>query len=220
MIYRIKTGEFLLKISDVIFQGQTFYWTYLRNGWSDWCETQGGTSVGYSVTYVTWPLTLPMTLTLDFSRSNFKIAVSHELLSDWCETGGLIDMERNGCELITHDHDHDIWVTMVGLGTGLRWLMDMCICLHVLILHACICMYACVLMGDVYTQTNTADWHGTKWMWVDHSWPWPWHLGNHGGVGYWSTLIDGHVHMLTCVDFTCVYMYVCMRTHGRCVHTN
>ena len=33
-----------------------------------------------------WPLTSPMTLTFDFSRSNFKIAVSEGLLSDWCET--------------------------------------------------------------------------------------------------------------------------------------
>ena len=33
-----------------------------------------------------WPSTSPMTLTFDFSRSNFKIAVSQELLSDWCET--------------------------------------------------------------------------------------------------------------------------------------
>ena len=32
------------------------------------------------------PLTSPMTLTSDFSRSNFKIAVSEELLSDWRET--------------------------------------------------------------------------------------------------------------------------------------
>ena len=33
-----------------------------------------------------WPLTSPMTLTFNFSRSHFKIAVSLELLSDWCET--------------------------------------------------------------------------------------------------------------------------------------
>ena len=33
-----------------------------------------------------WPLTSPMTLTFDFSMSSFKIAVSEELLSDWCET--------------------------------------------------------------------------------------------------------------------------------------
>ena len=25
-------------MSDVFFQAQTHYWTYLRNGWSDWCE--------------------------------------------------------------------------------------------------------------------------------------------------------------------------------------
>ena len=28
--------------------------------------------------------------------------------------GALIDMERKGCELIIHDHDRDLWVTMVG----------------------------------------------------------------------------------------------------------
>ena len=32
--------KFSLKISDVIFQGQTLYWTYFRNRWSDWCETK------------------------------------------------------------------------------------------------------------------------------------------------------------------------------------
>ena len=26
----------------------------------------------------------------------------------------LIDMERKGCESIIHDHDCDLWVTMVG----------------------------------------------------------------------------------------------------------
>ena len=33
-----------------------------------------------------WPLTSGMTLTFDFSSSNFKIAVSEELLSDWFDT--------------------------------------------------------------------------------------------------------------------------------------
>ena len=28
--------------------------------------------------------------------------------------GALIDMERKGCESIIHDHDSDLWVTMVG----------------------------------------------------------------------------------------------------------
>ena len=33
-------GKFSFKISDVFFQGQTLFWTYLRNGWSDWFETK------------------------------------------------------------------------------------------------------------------------------------------------------------------------------------
>ena len=33
-----------------------------------------------------WPSISPVTLTFDFSKSNFKISVSQELLSDWCET--------------------------------------------------------------------------------------------------------------------------------------
>ena len=28
--------------------------------------------------------------------------------------GALIDTERKGCEWIIHDHDCDLWVTMVG----------------------------------------------------------------------------------------------------------
>ena len=33
-------GNFSLKNSDVFFQGQTLFWPYLINGWSDWCETK------------------------------------------------------------------------------------------------------------------------------------------------------------------------------------
>ena len=33
-------SKFSLKISDVFFQGQTLFWPYLWNGWSDWCETK------------------------------------------------------------------------------------------------------------------------------------------------------------------------------------
>ena len=83
-----------------------------------------------------WHLTSPRTWTFDFSSSNFKITVSEELLSDWCETkrpwpcsfkvkdwnslilgmgvGALIDTEEKGCESIIHDHDCDLWVTLVG----------------------------------------------------------------------------------------------------------
>ena len=31
-------SKFSSKVSDMFFQGQTLYWTYLRNGWSDWCK--------------------------------------------------------------------------------------------------------------------------------------------------------------------------------------
>ena len=57
---------------------------YLRNGWPidvnekevHWLDT------GYNLW--PWPLTSLMTLTLDFSRSNFEIALSPELLV-WCD---------------------------------------------------------------------------------------------------------------------------------------
>ena len=43
-------------------------------------------SYGHRVNYATSSLTLIMTFILDFSRSSFEIAVSQELLADWCET--------------------------------------------------------------------------------------------------------------------------------------
>ena len=42
-------------------------------------------------------------------RSKFEI----DLFEEW-RGGGGIDMERKGCESIIHDHDRDLWVTMVG----------------------------------------------------------------------------------------------------------
>ena len=33
-------GKFSLKILDVFFHGQTLFWSYLSNCWSDWCETK------------------------------------------------------------------------------------------------------------------------------------------------------------------------------------
>ena len=49
-----------------------------------WNEKVHGLDTGW--TMWPWTLTPPMTLTFDFSRSNFKKAVSQELLFDWCET--------------------------------------------------------------------------------------------------------------------------------------
>ena len=47
-------GTFSLKFSVVFFQGQTLFWPYLRNGWSDWCETKKEVhwlDTGYNI----WP---------------------------------------------------------------------------------------------------------------------------------------------------------------------
>ena len=51
-------------------------------------------------------LTTPMTWT-----RSFKVKVWNSLI--W-GMGGLTDMERRGCESITHDHGSDLWVTMEG----------------------------------------------------------------------------------------------------------
>ena len=103
-------AKFSLKISDVFFQGQTLYWTYLRIGPIDVKQTEGA-SVGYWVNHVTLTFDLTHDLDLVVSRSKVEIA----LFEEWGGGGGrLIDMERKGCELIIHDHDHDLWVTLVG----------------------------------------------------------------------------------------------------------
>ena len=39
-IWNIFFAKFSSKILVAFFQCQTLYWTYLRNGWSDWCETK------------------------------------------------------------------------------------------------------------------------------------------------------------------------------------
>ena len=78
-------AKFSSKILDVFLQGQTLYWTQewlVRLMWNE--KEVHRWDTGW--TMWPWPLTSPMTLTFDFSRSNFKIAVSEELLSDWCET--------------------------------------------------------------------------------------------------------------------------------------
>ena len=69
-------------------------------------KRKGSASVGCWVNYVTLTFDLTNDLDLVVSRSKFEIA----LFEEW----GLIDMERKGCESLIHDHDCDIWVTMVG----------------------------------------------------------------------------------------------------------
>ena len=100
-------AKFSLKILDVSFQGQTLYWTYLRHGWSNWCETKRrciGWILGEICDLDRWPHPWPW-------PCSFKVKVWNSLI--W-GMRGLIDMERKGCEWIIHDHDCDLWVTMVG----------------------------------------------------------------------------------------------------------
>ena len=119
--------NFVCKFWMCFFQSQALYWTYLRNGWSDWCEMKkGGAVVGYWVNYVTLIFDPTHDLDLVVSRSKFEIALFEEyggggvgvgVGGGWgvgWVGGGLIYMERKGCDSIIHDHDHDLWVTMVG----------------------------------------------------------------------------------------------------------
>ena len=71
-------------------------------------KRKGGASFGYWVNYVTFTFNLTYDLDLVVSRSRFEIA----LFEEW----GLIDKEQKGRESIIHDHDCDLWVTMV------RWV--------------------------------------------------------------------------------------------------
>ena len=71
------------------FQGQTLFWTYLRNGWSDWCETKRRFIGWYWVNYVTLTFDLTRDLDLVVSRSKFEIALFEEWGADWHGTKGM-----------------------------------------------------------------------------------------------------------------------------------
>ena len=105
-----------------------------------------------------WPLTSTMTLTFDLSRSNFKIAVSGEWLSDWCET------KRKQISYILG------WLYGLALWPQPR-------------------PWTCSLKVKVWNSPHPhrngdggADWHGKRRLWVDHSWPCLWPMGNYSGV--------------------------------------
>ena len=70
---------------------------------------KGGALVGYWVNYVTFTFDLTHDLDLVVSRSKFEI----DLFEEW-GGWGVIDMDRKGWESIIHDHDCDLWVTMMG----------------------------------------------------------------------------------------------------------
>ena len=65
-------------------------------------KRKGCALVGYWVNYVTLTFHLTYDLDLVVSRSKFEIALYED------------EREWKGCESIIHDHDCDLWVTMVG----------------------------------------------------------------------------------------------------------
>ena len=97
-------GKFSSKFSDVFFQGQTLFWPYLRNGWSDWCETKRK-CIGW---------TLGTIYDLDVDLGCFKVKFRNSSISGIV---GLIDVKWKGSELIWYwtdyltlpfDHTHDL----------------------------------------------------------------------------------------------------------------
>ena len=82
-------AKFSSKISDVFFQGQALYWTYLRNGSSDWCETKRrsiGWILGELCDLDLWPDSWPW-------PCSFKVKVWNDLT--WGMGGWLTWNERD-----------------------------------------------------------------------------------------------------------------------------
>ena len=90
-----------------------------------------------------WPLTSLMTFTMDFSRSNFKIAVSQEKL---------VWLLWNEKEVNWFDTRPIVWPYPLTTPMTLTLKFQV----------------------QSYLWNWRADWHGTKGMWVVHSWPWHW----------------------------------------------
>ena len=96
------------QILDVFFLGLMFYWPYLKEWLVQLIIWKGNTLVGYWVSC----MILTFDLTHDIHLWIFlKVEVWNSLISGM---GRLIDMEGKGCELITHDHNSDLRVTIVG----------------------------------------------------------------------------------------------------------
>ena len=102
--------NFSLKISDVFFQSQALFWPYLRNGWSDWCETNRkyiGGVLAIICDLELWPHSWPWPRMSQDRIS--KWLYLKNCWSDWCE--------MKGSELIGYwavymallfDHTHDL----------------------------------------------------------------------------------------------------------------
>ena len=94
----------------MFFQGQTLFWPYLRNAWSNWCETKRkciGSILGM-IYYLTFDLTH------DLDLGCLKVKFRNSSISGIV---GLIDVKWKGSELIWYwancmtlplDHTHDL----------------------------------------------------------------------------------------------------------------
>ena len=72
-------GKFSLNISDVFFQGQTLFWPYLSNGWSDW-----------------WEILLIKVFASDWS----PMPMCQNVTNTSCCSGGITKMEPRGRSLL------------------------------------------------------------------------------------------------------------------------
>ena len=97
-------SNFLWKFRMCFFKVK-LYWTYLRNGWSDWCETKRrciGWILGELCDLPLWPHPWPW-------PCSFKVKVWNRLI--WGMGWGVGGVWLTWIE---RDHDCDLWVTMVG----------------------------------------------------------------------------------------------------------
>ena len=145
-------------------------------------KRKGSASVWYWYNMWPWPLTSLMALTLDVSRSNFKIPVSQELLVWLMGNENEVSWYDNGsiawhCPLTT-----PMTLTLEFQGQSLKLL---------------------------YLRNGAADWHGMKRMWVIHSWPWYWRSVTMVG---WADVPDSERSDFRCrraVDISSFYTWIC-----------
>ena len=96
-----------------IFQGHILKKLYLRNCWSDWCETKGKQIIVYLADYVT----------LIFHHTH-EVKIRNGLI---LAMGGPIDMERKECDMMTSSNGNIFRVTGHLCGTLMFSLICACI---------------------------------------------------------------------------------------------
>ena len=89
--------EFLHKISNAFLLSRAFYLPYLRNGWSNWCETNRKW-VNWVLRWLgcLWPWPLTLTFDLEFSWSNCILGMGGPFVMEWK------GLESIGCPDVKH----------------------------------------------------------------------------------------------------------------------